>query len=394
MRKIAAGIAAAAACAAFAGVQTDGKRVVFTATATGVTPGEAIEFFAAGPQSDHAYETLFLADDPPQAIADAIAKTGIPQGLATDPFKARLWPQGERVRVYARLAREGEKFAPLADWVEDRWETENAEDADGVLGTALRWTGGARDGKGHLVADTMSPNAIFALFTTGQSPIVLDGQHEQSVTYGRFFPAKRMALGDKAEIAVEWDGKRSVASETLEIANAADAAQLLRSLKEKHAADDLFVQLRFDNATVEEAGKIARIFQALDGTAMKLNGAAEGEFFYGAFAPDERWRAREGRVFQPFEVRVERREDGGLERKFVFVEEDWSGDGLDPRLVPHETSVKDWSELRGLVENAGAAADKLTVMFVFAPADLAVAELRGIIAAVPPRIATFYVFAE
>ena len=48
------------------------------------------------------------------------------------------------------------------------------------------------------------------------------------------------------------------------------------------------------------------------------------------------WRKREGRIFQPFEVHVAA--DGA--RTFVFCEEDWSGEGLDPVLKPRTTPFR------------------------------------------------------
>jgi hypothetical protein len=76
------------------------------------------------------------------------------------------------------------------------------------------------------------------------------------------------------------------------------------------------------------------------------------------------------------------------------VEEDWSGDGLDPVLKPKTRPVADWSELPTCLEQTGDQGAKVTVAFVYAPPETPVASLTPIIKALTPRITTFYVFTE
>lgn len=375
-------------------VAVDGRAVEFTAKATGLGPTEALEFAVCGKGSDHDYEALFVADDDAGAIAGAMAKTGIAAGLWPDAFKARLWPQGDKVSVSIRV--DGEKaFAPIWEYIDDRGHARGEEGCEeDILKKPFRWTGGAREG-GALRAAVESPNAIFALYTHGPSPVLPDGFFDQSATYGRFFPARKLEPGQSVSVRVEWDGKSAVRNEVATIAPDTDLGAVLAALKAKAdaAPGDVFVQMAVaPETTVAQAARAAQVFAKIDGRGVKMNGCAPGEFYYGAFIPEEKWRERPGRLFQPFELHVARKDDGSLEKKFVFVEEDWSGEGLDPVLKPHETIFADWSELKRLIETSGPAADKLTVMFIFAPADMKVAELKAVLSAVPPRMATFYVF--
>ena len=93
---------------------------------------------------------------------------------------------------------------------------------------------------------------------------------------------------------------------------------------------------------------------------------------------------------QPFEVHIA----ANGARTFVFCEEDWSGEGIDPVLKPKATPFKDWSELPGLIAKTGEQGEKISVLFLFAPKSTPVADLTPILKATSTRINTFYVFGE
>ena len=69
--------------------------------ATGLGPADTAEFFAIGPLSDRAYESLFVTVASPAAIADAIERAGVPRGVPPDIAGARLWPCGEKLTLSA-----------------------------------------------------------------------------------------------------------------------------------------------------------------------------------------------------------------------------------------------------------------------------------------------------
>ncbi len=141
---------------------------------------------------------------------------------------------------------------------------------------------------------------------------------------------------------------------------------------------------------MDEAASIAQALSLLDGKGLKVGGAASGRFFFRAFLPDPAWRERPGRIFQPFEVHVAA--DGS--KKFVFIEEDWSGEGLDPVLKPRETSFTEWAELSKLIAQTGEKGVKINVLFIFAPKATPVTELTPVTAATAGRIGTFYIFSD
>ena len=81
-------------------------------------------------------------------------------------------------------------------------------------------------------------------------------------------------------------------------------------------------------------------------------------------------------------------------KKFVFIEEDWSGEGLDPVLKPHETPFAEWAELPKLITQTGEKGSKINVLFIFAPRATPVAALTPVVSVLGGRIGTFYVFGE
>ena len=364
------------------------RTVRFLAEATGMGAGEPAEFLAIGPLSDRAYESLLVTVASPTAIAAAFDAAGLPRGVAADPFEARLWPFGEKVSVAVRpwggAADEARRGGGLSALVKD---TRAQEEGD-ALSRPVVWTGGARDAAGAPVAATNVPCAVFALYNHAPSLLQLDGLFDQSSTYGRFVAGRDCAPGALFEVVAAWDGRARVKDVALTLAATNAAAEIAR-LRTLAQAADVHVRLGFaDGVTVAQAAACAQAFAALDGRGLKMNGRVDGQFFFRAFLPDPAWRAREGRIFQPFEVHVAT--DGA--RTFVFCEEDWSGPGEEPVLRPKAVPFKAWTELPGLIARTGEQGAKVFVLFLFAPDDAPVAALTPVLKAVGARVNTFYVF--
>jgi hypothetical protein len=187
---------------------------------------------------------------------------------------------------------------------------------------------------------------------------------------------------------VSWDGKNTVQDRTVKV-NQSNVRDILNALRaDANAGGDVFVKVAFDDGvTVAEARKMAEAFAMLDGNGIKLNGCAEGQFFVKAFLPDESWRNRDGRLFQPFEIHL--KADGT--KSFVFIEEDWSGEGMDPVLKPKETVFKDWKEVLPLISKTGKQGEKVFVLLIYAHPAM---DVKDVLPALRlyPRINTFYIF--
>ena len=365
------------------------RTVRFLAEATGIGADETVEFLAIGPLSDRAYESMFVTVASPAAIAAACEEIGLPLGKGVDPVAARFWPLGEKVTMSVKAW--GKNAAsrpsgPITAFLKDARAAEEGR----ILEAPFAYTGGARDALGQPVASTNAPCAVFALYNHGPALLQLDGMLDQSGSYGRFVTLAKHEEGALFEVQISWDGKRRVKEVDLKL-TADNAGEEMGSLKDDSKNFDVHATISFDSSvTIERATAVARAFAMLDGAGVKMNGCGKGQFFFRSFLPEEKWRDRASRAFQPFEVHVA--EDGS--RSFTFVEEDWSGEGLDPVLKPRTTPFKEWSELPGIIAKTGEQGAKIMVMFIYAPKSARVADITPMIGAVFPRVNTFYVFGE
>ena len=365
------------------------RKVRFLAEATGIGAEETVEFFAIGPRSDRAYESLFVTVASPADIAAACDEIGLPRGKGVDPVAARFWPLGEKMTISVKAWGDDAASRPSGSVTAFLKDTRAAEEGR-VLEAPFAYTGGARDAAGQPVASTNEPCAVFALYNHGPALMQLDGMFDQSASYGRFVTLAKHEEGALFEVQLSWDGNRRVKEVDLKL-TADNAGEAMGTLKEDAKKFDVHATISFDSSvTVERAAAVARAFAMLDGAGVKMNGCGKGQFFFRSFLPDEKWRVRASRAFQPFEVHVAA--DGS--REFTFVEEDWSGDGLDPVLKPKTTPFKEWSELPGIIAKTGEQGSKIAVMFIYAPKSVRVADLAPVIGAVFPRVNTFYVFGE
>lgn len=370
------------------------RSVTFLAEATGLKKGETVEFFAIGPESDRAYESYCVTVAKPSDIASALESTGVPKGRAVNESEACFWPQGECVSLTVKPV--GGKACGLADLVAEAKSTNAAVAANapagGILSRPLVFTGGSRG------ADLRPPCAVFSMYTYGQSQFLLDGRYGQSAVYGLFTAKAEHAPGTLLEVTVAWDGVKRAEERTIEVTSTADIAALAADLRDACAGKRVYGRLAFaDDVPLVRASSAAEVFRELDGAPaaengfeLRMNGCAKGQFYYGAYLPDEKWRNRRGRLFQPFEVCVHHGGDGV--GTFTFVEEDWSGPGSEPRLKPIEKPLKSFDEIPAFITDLPIAAQKISVMFVYGSYDATVGDLTPVFRAAYPRVDTFYVF--
>lgn len=361
-------------------VDAAARTATILAEATGLKVEETVEFFAIDSAWDRAYESLFVLPADVGELAAALEKAGLPRGRAVSERAVRIWPQGEPVSLSVRRAG-GKDARPYWEHLVDS----RAADLPPLSETELLYAGGAEPARGF---------SFFSAYSHNESLLQLDGRHEQSAVYGRFRPKTAWKPGELFELVLSWRAEPRVAERVVTLGAGTDLAAEIAALRTACAGRDAYVRLAFSNdVALARAVACARAFKLLDGGALKMNGFADGEFYYGAFLPEEKWRKREGRIFQPFEIRFARAADGSWKKTFTLVEEDWSGDGDDPALVPHETAFADWAEVPALMEKGGQQASKIAVAFLYAPADAPVSVLKSALA-LRPRITTFYVFQE
>lgn len=334
--------------------------LTFTASATGVEKGTPLEFMFASETTDRDYETMFLIDGSIKSFFDKLDKCGFPRGTSIDVRKCNLWPVGVPVKLEPALETFVESDLP-----------------DGMSLGEIIFTAGERLPSGTPDAAQNMPGAVFAFYSMSQSPFLFNGLYDQGVIYGAHKVKKTLKKGEKIKFTVAWDEvtKPQYVEIIFDKTNIKDKLFDLRALAQK---GEVVVCVGFDdNLLVSDARAIANSLSTIDSVRVKINGRRPGDFFFRAFLPLVKWRERQERLTQPFEVTI------GECDKVVFIEEDWSGEGTDPKLTEKVIDYKQMSEHR-----------QTDTVFFYAQATDTVGRLKKSLAKVPVSVHNHYVYCE
>ena len=320
----------------FASIAISTNSVTISVISTDCGIDAPLEFLVVGPDSDNAYESMFMAEDPIADIDAAFKRAGMPLGSPISVTDCKFWPLGTKLTIKPDL------------WTMVR-DTRNEVKRVPV------WTGGSRTPDGAAIASTNMPLALFAFYNLPQSLIQFDDSLEQSIAYGRFKPAEKIAKGERRTIKFSWiPGDTSGG---------------------KHAMTPDFPS----TMTVAEAIKLANALAQLDSPDTKIDGFKDGQFFYRAFIPREAWRDRKERLTQPYEVRFA---DG--KPVLTLITEDWSNENsTDPLLTVSNVTF-----------DSVAMNDNIDTCFIYAPKTMKLEEVYAIRKLLPMKVCNWYVFGE
>jgi len=335
----------------------------FDVTATGVEKGTPLEFLFAGRNTDRDYETMFILDESIESFCRRLEDAGIPRGRPTDVQSCRFWPVGCAVTLKPSLQMFVKTDLP-----------------DGLELGPIIYTGGVRDAKGNPVAETNMPSAAFCLYTLSQSPLLFNGSYEQSVVYGHHTAAQTLKKGEKVRFTLECANARlpNRMSVRFRSGRVQEVFREIRAVAEKGETD---LRVEFDDdMSVEESIVVAQALSVLDSQKLKVNGCPDDGFFYRAFLPLVKWKDRKERLVQPFEVVFS---DSG--EKLTVIDEDWSGEGTDPKLTPREISFE---------QSKKTDYAKIDTCFIFARKNEKLARLREIRKRLPQTVLNYYVFGQ
>ena len=334
--------------------------ISFTATATGVGKGTPLEFIFAGEKSDRDYETMFLLEEPVDVFCRRLEQAGLPRGFPTDASACRLWPVG------CQLA-----FTPSLD----KYVATTLP--EGVASAPPIYTGGSRDKNGEPVASAEMPAAVFSLYTLSQAPILFDGIYDQGVVYGAHLAAQDLKKGTKVKFTISWNPESLPKHLDIHITET-NAPAVFASLRSNSSASSVDVTVSFDpELTVDAARTAATTLSLLDSAKVKLNGYVKGNLFYKAFLPLASWSNRTDRLVQPFELTVAKDSE-----TLVFIEEDWSVEGDDPKLTPRTIPFSD-----------APSHTKTDTCFIYAPRDCKLARVFSAMEKLKgTAVKTWYVF--
>jgi len=332
--------------------------VSFAAHATDVAPGTILEFAFVGPNSDRSYEAMFVTEASVSDLARAFDQAGIQRGRPVCQDVCRFWPVGQRI-----------EFKPaLSEFISNM-----TNDSATVL-----YTGGRRNEDDCPLAETNMPSAVFALYSLDQSLLLSADSEEQSMTYGRFTSLKQLQPNTRIVFTVSWNGTSNYTSRRLEL-NPKFLQQAIASLKTEPIECDV-LPVFSSELTAAEATAAAKALAVIDSRKICINGFADGQFYYRGFIPDEKWRDRTKRLTQPLEVRVA---GAGTNVVCTVIDEDWSTEGDEPALHPHDEPIG--SVIKGFNND--------TCLF-FVRSDTRIGLLFSLMKQLPKVIRNWYVFID
>lgn len=389
------------------------REVRLLAEAVGHLEGITAEFLLVGPLSDRAYESVAVTVASPGDIVRAIEHLGLSRGggVGSKPF--RFWPCGERmVATVRRLDVKGATAKPLQSLVADQDSESPLVGEGGIVFTGGRWEGDV------CLTDSTMPASVISLYNESGSILDVPFQVGQSDVYGRLSVAEMLPYGTLLEIVLrplfppdgqtrvlpltitvtKDDGKVKLvcASEKGDLLAKGELSEMLLWLKARaDAGRELFATLVFDDALpLGVAAQVAQVFCMLDGKGLRLDGKAEDGLFPKAFVPLEKWREHKDRIPQPFELHLFRDSAGEIRKKMIFIEEDWTVEGLDPKLTPRTYPFESWDEFPDLIARVGGADNKVLLLFIFSPADLPLSTFMPGVRVAAKRLPLVYVFSE
>ena len=333
--------------------------ISFTATATGLEKGVPVEFVFAGRNTDRDYETMFLIEDSVDEFCAKLEAAGLPRGKPTDVARARLWPVGCPVT-----------FSPALDSFIEGKMPEGLPESNPI------YTGGSRLVKGGCDAGTNMPAAVFSIYTLAQSPFVYNGIYDQGAVYGSFSARKALKKGERISFTITWDAATIPQEISLTI-HPGNATEVLNHLRTASENSEVSAKIGFDGRlTVQEATAASMALATIDSTRIKVNGCSN--IFYRSFLPLVKWQDRKERLSQPFELTL------GNTNRLVFIDEDWTVDGVDPKLTPIEITAADI-----------ARHPRTDTCFIYADAKTTVSEiLRAMETLKGGNIRNWYVFSR
>lgn len=293
---------------------------VFQATATGLEKGAPVEFLFASKGSDRDYESLFIIDESVDTFCKNLEKAGIIPGKAVELKKCILWPVGVPVTLEPNMS----NFI-------------NSSLPEGYSSSDIIYTGGGRDEKGSLLPEaTNSHCSVFALYSLSASPLVFSAIYPQGDVYGAHTAKKSLKKGEKVTFKLTWDGVKKPLHVKLDFksGNAKENILKLKSFGKKSL--DVLAGFSGD-MTVAEARAAANALSQLDSEQIKINGIVDDGFYYRAFLPLVKWADRSERLLQPFELTIADEKNDEL----IYIEEDWSGESLNPKLSPKKISFSE-----------------------------------------------------
>ena len=404
------------------------QQVTFYAEATDVSDTDPVEFFLIGPESGHGYEAAAMAHVKPGHLRRGLVFLGMQPGRPVDFGALRFWPKGERVVAHCawKEAEGGMRRVRLEQLVVDRADGKPLP-ASGLVFTGSQFVAPPGPDAGTnrvLAADVYDPFSIAAnynepasLLDVPRQAVQGDVYRDQTLNANLQLPTNRLlTITLQPEFT---NGHQRVMDVTLEVAAGADddsgaklddlsftlrrgstplAAQAeladvvrtFQSLVEKQH-DPFVTFMPGPDVCLVALRTISRVLRGLEGeNGIRMEPPPAGHLYYRAFDPPEAYKDREERISQPWELKL-RHAGGELAATLVHIEQLWTDDSLRPDLEIEELPVPTPGDTAGIL---ASRENDLSVILVYAPADVTYGQLMQYVRPVLERYAIIHVFVE
>lgn len=386
------------------------KTVQIYASATGLGPGNPIEFYLIGEKSSHAYEALAIAYADPADVRQALIFIGMQPGRTVDYDKLMFWPKGERVKVSVTGVGDNHGFGPV-NLVNMLWDYEQRRSTspDGFVFTgsvmvddkdnpAEKLVGAAQFDPFSIISDYNEPVSVLdiamrstkgdaygdntvntnllqnrgALLSMVMRPEYADGQKRVINFSLTVLPGDSSATN--AVISAAFDMVNTDNATTNHYQNLAELSKALKNIIT--SGHDPFVTLHFSpDLRLSDCHKLSAFFSGIETTnGIRVEPPQGDELFYLAFVPNERMRIRKNRYVQPLELHLRLLADK-LDATIVKVDEIW-GASNTPTLRPKLFPVALHGGLEQTVKDTGV---KMKILLIFADGNIRLGQLMNYI---------------
>ena len=335
------------------------KRIVIQAESTGLTAkGHPPEFFIIGEKSGHDYEALAMSFAKAGDIHKALLFIGMQSGRRVNFEKLQFWPKGERVSLIFKAEVAGKTIGPVGiDSLFLDKQTGKPLAHVGLVFTGSAFVDSLKEpGKKVYAADTYDPHSIAANYNEPTSTLDVPRQAPQKETYNNLAVNPDYIFPNQCllEIIIEpeyKDGKKRVVDLQLFVnpvagnpgMEPADLAFQLKNAQGKmlnktpkingvlkaftsltENGHDPFVTVIFgDNLTLKAAHAVCSILLSIDiDKGIRMEPPLAGPLYYRAHVPDKRYKDRESRYAQPWELKLSKK-DGQLSGILTQIEQIW-----------------------------------------------------------------------
>lgn len=400
------------------------RRVTLFARATGLSAKAPVEFILVGPASGHDYEALAVTLAQPSDLCRALEFIGMPRGEPALRRPLAFWPKGERVLTTCTAAGSDTAPVPLESLVFDIQRNAPLPPR-GFVYCGSVWEGDPP----RCAADGGSPGSVISTYNEPGTVLDIPHQAPQSEVYERFVAAGEPRFEPETLLRIEMiperapgapprvetytlrfvpeppgaDGAKALRGDLLRngnpVLNRAGLPDVFAVLRERVEADfDPYLRPVFDDSlTLRQAKAAAEALARIEGpNGARIDAPPPGQLYYKAFMPDPRWRRREDRLAQPWELRVPPPPENGEPRAggltLVQTLEHWpEGEVLHPELEVREFPIETPEALPRALERLGSG---LPVILVFAPAQTPLRRFMPAVREVLDTHPTVHVFAE